>query len=484
MRSACERRRGISMQRQEPRGALHGLPVTIKSSIATAGYRCEIGSLLHKDEIPAEDAVVVGRLRAAGALILGTTNCPEFLMAYESANLLHGRSAQSMGPGAFAGRIERRRIGGHCGGAFGRRAGQRQRRLGAGAGALYGHLLAEADAGTNSRPRTSAAVRGAVLDSGGYRALGAHHGRRSVALSRRLPARTRAIPSARRWRCSKPSLDELRACKVGYFEDDGLVPVTDETRSAVRAAAQALRETGFRVEPFRPRALEQLRKIWWTFFVQCGAMFYEPEIRGRRDRLSPIFAEFLSIAEAAGPLTATELLDAWAELDLLRSRVLAEMKEFPVLLCPVASIPAFRHDERTWSVEGQSVSYLDAVRYTQWFNALAAPAAVVPVGKSPEGLPIGVQVVARPFQDETALAVAACVDAAFGYQSAPDCADLIHFMPQLSGGVPAKVHSRYYAPISTFRLMRRNCGRRYTDASPEWSAQGACKLARTLCRDT
>jgi Asp-tRNA(Asn)/Glu-tRNA(Gln) amidotransferase A subunit family amidase len=77
---------------REPRGALHGLPVTIKSSIATAGCRCEIGSLLHKGEIPREDAVVVSRLRAAGALILGTTNCPEFLMAYETANLLHGRT--------------------------------------------------------------------------------------------------------------------------------------------------------------------------------------------------------------------------------------------------------------------------------------------------------------------------------------------------------------------------------------------------------
>jgi amidase len=148
-------------------------------------------------------------------------------------------------------------------------------------------------------------------------------------------------------------------------------------------------------------------------------MFYEPEIRGRRDRLSPIFVEFLSIAEAAGPLTARELLDAWAGLDLLRSKVLEEMREFPVLLCPVASIPAFRHDERTWCVEGQSVSYLDAVRFTQWFNALGAPAAVVPVSSSPEGLPIGVQVVARPFQDETALGVAACVDAAFGYRPPP-----------------------------------------------------------------
>jgi amidase len=119
------------------------------------------------------------------------------------------------------------------------------------------------------------------------------------------------------------------------------------------------------------------------------------------------------------PLTATELLDAWAELDLLRSKTLAEMSKYPVLLCPAASIPAFRHGEREWMVSGQVVKYLDAVRYTQWFNALAAPAAVVPVGSSPEGLPIGVQIVARPFEDETALGVAAVVDAAFGYRPPP-----------------------------------------------------------------
>jgi amidase len=65
------------------------------------------------------------------------------------------------------------------------------------------------------------------------------------------------------------------------------------------------------------------------------------------------------------------------------------------------------------------VEYLDAVRHTQWFNTLGAPAAVVPVGRSPEGLPIGVQIVARPFHDETALAIAAQVDAAFGYRPPP-----------------------------------------------------------------
>jgi amidase len=217
----------------------------------------------------------------------------------------------------------------------------------------------------------------------------------------------------------KPEWTELRAKTIGYFEDDDLVPVTAETRQAIQDSVRALREAGFRVEPFRPRVLELLRKLWWTFFVQCGAMFYEPTIRGKRDQLSPIFREFLSIAEASGPLTATELLNAWAELDLMRGKMLEEMASYPILLCPVASLPAFQHGERTWSVDGQRIEYLDAVRHTQWFNVLAAPAAVVPAGQSPEGLPIGVQIVARPYEDENALAVASILDKAFGYRPPP-----------------------------------------------------------------
>jgi amidase len=217
----------------------------------------------------------------------------------------------------------------------------------------------------------------------------------------------------------EPGLDELRSNRIGFLEDDDLVPVTAETRAAVQAAAAVLREAGFCVEPFRPATLELLRKLWRKFFVQCGAMFYAPEIRGREQELSPIFGEFLEIAAGTPALTAADLLNAWAELDLLRAKTLEEMRKYPVLLCPVASIPAFRHGERTWSVEDRTVEYLDAWRHTQWFNALAAPAAVVPVGMSPEGLPIGVQIVARPFEDETALGIAAVVDAAFGYRAPP-----------------------------------------------------------------
>jgi len=70
-------------------------------------------------------------------------------------------------------------------------------------------------------------------------------------------------------------------------------------------------------------------------------------------------------------------------------------------------------------IDGRPVDYLDAVRHTQWFNALAAPAAVVPVGRSPEGLPIGVQIAGRPFQDETVLGIAAILDKVFGYKPSP-----------------------------------------------------------------
>jgi len=216
-----------------------------------------------------------------------------------------------------------------------------------------------------------------------------------------------------------PSFDELRSQRIGFFEDDGLTPVTPETRAAVNAAAGALRSEGFRVEPFRPQSLEHLRKLWWTFFVQCGAMFYEPESRGRREKLSPIFREFLAIADNCGPLTSTELLNAWAESDLLRAKMLEEMRNFPVLLCPVASTPAWRHGERQWIIDGKKVEYLDSVRYTQWFNTLGAPAAVVPVGRSPEGLPIGIQIVARPFEDEIALGVASIVNNVFGFHVPP-----------------------------------------------------------------
>jgi amidase len=85
-----------------------------------------------------------------------------------------------------------------------------------------------------------------------------------------------------------------------------------------------------------------------------------------------------------------------------------------VLLCPVASIPAFKHGEREWQVEGRTVKYLDAWSYCEWFNLLGMPAATVPVASSTEGLPIGVQIAAGPWEEELVLTIAEVLERELG----------------------------------------------------------------------
>ncbi len=409
-------------------GALHGLPVTVKSSIATAGFRCEIGSVLNKGFVATEDAEVVRRLREAGALILGTTNCPEFLMAYESANLLHGRTAnpwdleRSAGgssggeSAAIAAGLSAAGLGSDSGGSV------RQPAHFTGICALKptpGRIPARGHMPPNVGPFSTIGAIGPMARTVGDLSLLF----RVLAGEDRIQAGSGPITLDEKTLNGKnlvgEKLDELRALTVGVFEDDGVVPVTEETRAAVRSAAEALREAGFRVESFRPRSLEKLRVLWWKLFVQCGAMFYEPTIRGRREELSPIFRDFMTMAEGLSALSSVDVLNAWAELDSLRSEALEELQSHPILLCPVASIPAFKHGERSWMVEGRRLDYLDETRFTQWFNVLANPAVVLPVGRSAEGLPIGVQIAAMPNRDEQALAVAEILERSFGYVAPP-----------------------------------------------------------------
>jgi Asp-tRNA(Asn)/Glu-tRNA(Gln) amidotransferase A subunit family amidase len=238
-------------------------------------------------------------------------------------------------------------------------------------------------------------------------------------LFRVLSGRDAVDPSSPPADFREVSLEDVKQIPIGWLEDDGITPVTSETRQAVRDAARALEKQGFTVRPFRPASLEAARVLWWKFFVQCGEMFYAPTIRGREAELSPMFRQFLDTARAEPPLTAESLLNAWAETDIIRSQFLTEMRDCPLLLTPVCATPAFRHGERAWTIDSQTVRYLDSMRYTQWFNLLATPAAVVPVGRSPEGLPIGVQIAGLPFADETVLAVAAALENDFGYAPPP-----------------------------------------------------------------
>jgi len=224
-----------------------------------------------------------------------------------------------------------------------------------------------------------------------------------------------AAPVSLRW----PSDDETKQLRVGYFEDDGRTPITAETRAAVQTAAKALQDAGLQVEPFRPEGLEEARVLWKKFFVGAGGMLIRPMFCGRVGDLSPILKQFLEWSAAEPPLTGEGLLDAWIGRDALRARFLEQMRKYPILLCPAAAIPAFRHGERSWTIEGKTVEYLDAWSYTEWFNLLGNPAAVVPVSSSSKGLPIGVQIVGRPWEEEQVLTVAATLEQECGAWKIP-----------------------------------------------------------------
>jgi Asp-tRNA(Asn)/Glu-tRNA(Gln) amidotransferase A subunit family amidase len=148
-------------------------------------------------------------------------------------------------------------------------------------------------------------------------------------------------------------------------------------------------------------------------------MLLDPMLKGRENDVSPILKEFFGWATAKPPHTGETLLDTWVRRDAVRERFFAQMQKYPILLCPAAAIPAFRHGERSWQIDGTTVEYLDAWSYTEWFNLLGNPAAVVPVGRSPEGLPIGVQLVGRPWEEEQVLAVAAALERESGAWKSP-----------------------------------------------------------------
>jgi Asp-tRNA(Asn)/Glu-tRNA(Gln) amidotransferase A subunit family amidase len=402
-----------SIMNGESLGPLHGVPLSIKSSIDVVGHPCEAGTRLRAGYIAATDAVLVSRLRAAGAVILGVTNTPELLMAWETDNLLYGRTNN---PWDLT-----RTAGGSSGGesaaiAAGLSAG--------GVGSDGGGSIREPAhfcgiCGLKPTPGRIPST-GHFPKSGGPFALIGVVGPmgRTVGdlqtLFEAMAGGDDGDPSSAPVALRPVDSKAIQGMSIGFFEDDGRTPVTKETRAAVRSAASRLSQSGLRVDEFRPEGLEEARQLWWKFFGTAGGMILGPMLRGHQAELSPVLRQFMSWTTSEPAHTGESLLMTWLGRDEVRERFLRQMQQYPILLCPTAAIPAFRHGEREWQVEGRTVKYLDAWSYCEWFNLLGFPAAVVPMSLSGEGLPIGIQIVGRPWEEETVLAVAAVLEAARG----------------------------------------------------------------------
>jgi amidase len=408
----------ISVTRGEPLGVLHGAPLTVKSCIDVADWPCAAGSLIRKENIPSNDAVLVRRLRRAGAIVLGNTNTPEFLMAYETNNSLTGKTSNpwntDYSSGGSSGGEAAAIASGCSAGGVGSDGGGSIR--------VPAHFCGIC--GLKPTP-------GRIPSTGHYPAGNSAFGWLGVVgpMARTVgdlkilfgvlhgPDAGDALSSP--VQIFETAFSAPGKLRIGILEGDGLGNVTPETQLAVRHAAQLLAYEGFILEPFRLNNLERVLELWWFFFGSVISELFREEVRCREGLLSPMFRDYLEAARAsspAPPITMERFVAMCTARDRERAGILKAMRVVPILLSPVCSAPAFRHGKGNWKTgEG----YRDTMRHSQWLNLAGFPGVSVPMGKSPGDLPIGVQLIGRPYEDELVLSVAERLESARGAWQPP-----------------------------------------------------------------
>ena len=415
---ANARKAEVAVMSCYPSRPLLGVPVSIKSCIDVEGLLCEAGSHLRKGCIASEDATLVARLKDAGAIVIGNTNTPEMLMAYHTKNSIYGQTNNPWDLSHTAG-------GSSGGEAAAIAACMSAAGIGSdGGGSIRVPAHFCGICGLKPTPGRIPATGHYPTCAGPFSLIGVVGPMARTVADLRLLFSVIAgydlgdpvsVPVA----ISAGMQDATRQLTIGYYEDDECSFPTKETRLAIRSAAFALQDAGFRIEPFRPHGLDRARELWEVIFVQAGAALLKSLSKDRIAELSSDLQEFLDMADSYPPLTAECLLNTLAKRDQLRAGVLSQMERFPVLLCPVSTIPAFRHEDAGWG-ERHPANYLRTMTYCQHYNLLGNPSAVVPVAASPAGLPIGVQVVGRPYKEEEVLDVAEVLDDKFGWKP-PRC---------------------------------------------------------------
>lgn len=399
---------GASSSAQKP---LHGIPVSIKSCIDVAGWACPAGSLLRKDYVPAHDAPLVARLRFAGAILIGNTNTPEFLMNYETNNLLSGKTSNPWNPAKSAGGSSGGESAAIASGCSVAGVGSD----GGGSVRVPAHFcgICALKPTPGRVPSTGHFPAGA----GAFSWLGAVGPMaRTIADLRALfavmagpdPGDALSAPIAPR----TFSAQQLRGLRIGILQTDALGRATAETTAAIQKAATSLQQQSFAVETFSLRGLDRAIELWWFFFGPVVAHLFRQAVASREAEISPMFREYLSLADQP-PITLDQLISACADRDLLRAELIRQMHDVPILLSPVSTAPAFAHGQGTWR-PGDPHCYRDTMRYSQWLNLAGFPGASVPLAFSADGLPIGVQIIGRPHEDELVLAVAECIEQARG----------------------------------------------------------------------
>lgn len=392
-------------------GPLHGVPITIKDSFDTAGMPSTAGTKGRANFRPAHDATVVARLRAAGAIVMGKSNTPEFTLSSETDNLVYGKTSNpyklDLSPGGSSG-----------GAAAIVAAGGSPLDIGSDTGGSIrwpAHCCGVAGLRPTSGrvPRTGHIIDfGEAIDS--FTQIGP--------LARYVEDLALALPiiAGPDWRdpavvpMPLGSMDAvtLPGLRVAFYTDLGVVSPTPEVAKAVRDAADVLGGAGARTELARPELIPEVPDIYWAVVRSSGGRRLRRLLResGSKEHTFPwVRLDQPPAAKSLDPYL--DSLERWQKLQ----RVMTEfMADHDAVLSPPSAVPAQPHGATRQRGKPSVFSS------TMLANLLGWPAAVVRAGTTATGLPVGVQIMAPPAREDVVLAIAHRIEKALGGFKPPE----------------------------------------------------------------
>ncbi len=375
------------------KGPLHGVPMTIKDSFDTEGVVSTGGTLGRKSYIPGRDATVVARLREAGAILLGKTNTPELTLSFVTQNLIHGQTRNPYN-------LEHQPSGSSGGAAAIIAAGGAPFDIGSDyAGSIRAPAHACGIAGL--KPTTGRVPRtGHIIGYGGpfesWQQIGPlarrvedlHMLLRIIAGPDQEDAAIEPVP------LQDPAVVNLKELRVAWYATSGEPHPVPDIQSAVKNAASILRAAGAQVSETMPPHLKDITDLRMRMSqADAGST-----VRRMLERYGTRQTS-LRLGGQARP--ANDFAALVEQLDRYRSDMLAFLEDFDLIVCPVQPFAGLPVHETNNSA---SLSYTNPYNMTGW------PAAVVRAGTAAPGLPIGVQIVGRPWTEHVVLAAAAQIE--------------------------------------------------------------------------